>query len=165
MTPDPTKIPIQFDPQQQRMVGRTYHGGIEFDVPFINEIVPGLWQGGCQQGLVLPTHINYLLSLYPWERYQINHKVRGETYVRMYDDPNQALDQIEELARQVNRWRQKGQVLVHCQAGLNRSSLVVAVALMQEGMSAVDAINLLRTKRSPACLCNKGFEEYLHGRQ
>lgn len=158
---DHTKIPIQFDPQQQRMKGVTYHGNVEFDVPFITQIADNLWQGGCKDGLILPTHINFVVSLYPWERYTINHKVRGEQYIRMYDDPNQATDQIEDIARQVNIWRKKGNVLVHCQAGLNRSSLVVAKALMLDGMTAEDAINLIRDKRSSACLCNAGFERYL----
>ena len=52
-------------------------------------------------------------------------------------------------------------VLVHCQAGLNRSSLVAARALMFEGRPAVDAIAVVRKRRSPACLCNQAFEEYL----
>jgi protein-tyrosine phosphatase len=158
---DHTAIPIQVDPTHQRMVGTTMHGGISFDVPYINEIAENLWQGGCMAGLVLPTHINYVVSLYPWERYTMFHKVRGELYIRMYDDPNQALDQIDEIADQVNRWRDKGVVLVHCQAGLNRSSLVVARALMKEGLSADEAINLLRDKRSPAVLCNPAFEAWL----
>lgn len=158
---DPTKIPIKFDPQIQRMVGRTYHGSIDFDVPFISQVHDNLWQGGCADGLVLPTHINYIVSLYVWEKYTINHKVRGELYIRMYDDPNQATDQIDDIAQQVNKWRKRGNVLVHCQAGLNRSSLVVAKALMLEGFTADEAIKLIRDKRSPACLCNAGFERYL----
>jgi protein-tyrosine phosphatase len=158
---DPTKIPIAFNPQIKRMVGRTVQGGMQFDVPFITQVADNLWQGGCTNGLILPTHINYVVSLYPWERYTIKHKVRGELYIRMYDDPNQATDQIDDLAKQVNEWRARGQVLVHCQAGLNRSSVVVARALMLSGMTANDAINLLREKRSPACLCNKGFENWL----
>lgn len=158
---DPTRIDIATDPLTQRMVGRTMHKGIDFDVPYMTEIVPGLWQGGCHMSLVLPTHINYVVSLYPWERYIIEHKVRGELYVRMYDDPNQNTEEVEYIAKQVNRWREKGQVLVHCQAGLNRSSLIVARALMLDGMSADEAIALIREKRSPACLCNEGFENYL----
>lgn len=158
---DHTKIPIEFNPQVKRMVGQTLHGGINFDVPFITKVADNLWQGGCTDGLVLPSHINYIVSLYPWERYTINHKMRGELYIRMYDDPNQATDQIDDLALQVNKWREKGQVLVHCQAGLNRSSLVVARALMFTGMSALQAIDHLRENRSPACLCNKGFESWL----
>lgn len=160
---DHTRIDIITDPLKKRMVGRTLHKSIDFDVPFITEIAPNLWQGGCEQGLVLPTHINYVVSLYPWERYDIRHKVRGELYIRMYDDPNQATDDISDIALQVHKWRQKGQVLVHCQAGLNRSSLVVARALMFAGMSANEAIETIRAKRSTACLCNDGFESYLRG--
>jgi protein-tyrosine phosphatase len=80
----------------------------------------------------------------------------------MHDDPTASLDELDDIAKQVNKWRERGQVLVHCQAGLNRSSLVVVRALMlAPGMSAKEAIALLREKRSTACLCNKGFEDYL----
>lgn len=160
---DPTKIKIVTDPLKKRMNGRTMIGGHDFDVPFMSEVVPGLWQGGCESGLILPTHINYLVSLYPWERYTINHKMRGELYIRMYDDPTQDTAQVETIARQVNEWRKagKGNVLVHCQAGLNRSSLIIARALMLDGMTADDAITLIRRQRSPACLSNDGFESYL----
>lgn len=158
---DPTKIPIQFDPQIKRMVGQTYHGGVKFDVPFITRVADNLWQGGCTDGLILPNHINFVVSLYPWERYTIQHKVRGELYIRMYDDPTANLSGIDEIASQVNKWRKRGNVLVHCQAGLNRSSLVVARALMLEGMSADAAITMLRETRSPAVLCNSGFEDWL----
>lgn len=158
---DHTKIPIEFNPQVQRMRGTTRIGNHDFDVPFISELAPNLWQGGCQNGLILPTHINYVVSLYPWERYTINHKTRGELYVRMYDDPEQALDQIVDIARTVNKWRKKGQVLVHCQAGLNRSSVVAAAALILEGATPAEAIAMIREKRSPACLCNAGFESWL----
>jgi len=160
---DPTKIKIVTDPLKKRMVGRTMIGGHDFDVPYMSEVVPGLWQGGCETGLVLPTHINYLVSLYPWERYTINHKMRGELYIRMYDDPEQVTDQVETIAKQVNEWRKagKGNVLVHCQAGLNRSSLIIVRALMLDGMKSADAIELVRKQRSPACLSNYSFETYL----
>jgi protein-tyrosine phosphatase len=52
--------------------------------------------------------------------------------------------------------------LVHCQAGLNRSSLIVARTLMLgQDMTAKDAIALIREKRSPMCLCNDTFRIYL----
>lgn len=160
---DYTKVPIEFDPQAKRMVGQTVHGGLKFDVPFITKVSGNLWQGGCTEGLVLPTHINYVVSMYPWERYVIRHKVRGELYIRMHDDPTADIGQIDDIARWVNQWREQGTVLVHCQAGLNRSSLVVARALMlgPEGMSANEAIAYLRKNRSIVCLCNKGFEDWL----
>lgn len=163
MSADPTKITIEVDPQYRRMVGTTYHGNVDFDVPFISQIAENLWQGGCQDGLVLPTHINFLVSLYPWERYTINHELRGELYVRMYDDRTQPVnvEQIINLATLVNEWRRRGTVLIHCQAGLNRSSLLAAMVLMQDGMKGWEAIKLLREKRSPAVLCNPTFERFI----
>lgn len=160
MSADPTAIDIQFDPTKQRMVGVATHGMTPFDVPFISELAPNLWQGGCQQGLILPEFIDYVVSLYPWEKYTINHGAE-RTEITMYDSLDQATHQVDEIAAKVNELRKKGVVLVHCQAGLNRSSLIATRALMLEGMTADEAIKLVRAKRSPACLCNPAFEAYL----
>jgi protein-tyrosine phosphatase len=74
-------------------------------------------------------------------------------------------EQLYTLARCVNAYKQKGVTLVHCQAGLNRSGLISALALIEEGMKAVDAISLLRAKRSRAVLCNQLFEKWLLTRE
>lgn len=164
---DPTRIDILTDPQQQRMAGRTAHGNIRFDVPFMSEIVPGLWQGGCEDGLVLPRFIDHVLSLYQWEAYTVadKHRVKTYTTVLMYDSTQEPIngDFVLKLAEMVNVCRKTGNMLVHCQAGLNRSSLIVALALMigPEQLSAREAINLLRRERGPAVLCNPAFEEWL----
>jgi protein-tyrosine phosphatase len=158
---DPTAFNIKFDPTIQRMKGTTVHGRIAFDVPFISEIAHNLWQGGCEDGLILPDFIQHVVSLYPWESYKIRHDLDSVLLVRMYDSEDQTFEQIDELARWVNLCRTTGPVLVHCQAGLNRSGLVAARALMLDGMSADDAIRIVREKRSPACLCNRAFEDYL----
>lgn len=162
---DPTRIDIEFDPTVQRMSGVAYHGNTPFDVPFISEIAPNLWQGGCQTGLILPTHIDHVVSLYPWERYQVRHELQSEMYVREYDsaDSGPGLERIQQIAEWVHHCRESGTVLVHCQAGLNRSSFVAATALMLEGMTADEAIDLLRDRRSPAVLCNPTFEAALRG--
>ena len=160
---DPTAIQIDFDPTVKRMKGATAHGGLSFDVPFVSEIGFNLWQGGCEQGLQLPKFIRHLVSLYPWERYTVKHELDSVLVVRMYDSVDQTFDQVEELARWVNVCRATGAVLVHCQAGLNRSSLVAARALMLGGKTADDAIRIVRERRSPACLCNRAFEAYLRG--
>jgi Dual specificity phosphatase, catalytic domain len=156
---DPTKIDIEFDPTQERMSGIARHGNTPFDV--ISEIVPGLWQGGCRTGLKLPGHIEHVISLYPWESYQGHDDVRSALSVVMYDSEDQGYAQVDAIAAWVNVCRADGPTLVHCQAGLNRSSLVAARALMLDGFTAQDAIALLREKRSPACLCNRSFESYL----
>ncbi len=164
-TVDPTAIPIFFDPAVQRMSGYSVHGSKKFDVPFVTEIVPGLWQGGCQDGLILPKQIKHLVSLYPWESYVQRHELDSALTVRMHDSTDQAMSQVDAIAMWVNACREDGPVLVHCQAGLNRSSLVTARALIIGGMTAADAIALIREKRSPACLCNPAFEAWLLGQQ
>lgn len=159
---DPTRIDIRFDPSVQRMSGLAVHGDTPFDVPFISEVTDGLWQGGCQQGLVLPRFIDHVVSLYPWEKYDRSMGNATYTEVRMYDDlegPDR--DEVMKVASIVNMLRQDGVVLVHCQAGLNRSGLIVGMALMMEGMNPQDAIELLRKSRSPAVLCNPVFEQFL----
>lgn len=149
------------DPRQIRLTGWTAHGNHRIDVPFISEIANNLWQGGCQDGLVLPSPIKHLLSLYRWEKYTVNHRLRTSHEVTMHDSVDQNLGEIDRWARWVNARRKTGAVLVHCQAGLNRSGLVVARALMLEGWTATEAIRLVRGKRSAACLCNPTFEKWL----
>lgn len=163
MKSDPTKVKMNVDPRNRYLQGTTVHGNMDFYVPFISPIADNLWQGGCQAGLVLPTNINFLVSLYPWERYTINHQLRGELYIRMYDDRTQPVikEQVKRVAELVNYWRHQGNVLVHCQAGLNRSALVAIYALMLEGANAKESIKSLRESRSPAVLCNPAFEEWL----
>ena len=51
--------------------------------------------------------------------------------------------------------------MIRCQAGINRSGLVVALLLMRDGMSAEDAINLIRKKRSEWALSNDHFNQYI----
>lgn len=164
---DPTKIKLQTnvqkdrDPTLVRMSGYTAHKGMYFDVPFITEIAPNLWQGGCQNGLILPQFFKHIVSLYKWEQYTIKHDMKSMLTVEMYDSLDQATSQIELLADWVNECRKTGPVLVHCQAGLNRSSLVVAKSLIKSGWHPNTAIRTLREKRSGAVLCNQAFEDYL----
>lgn len=156
---DPTKINLQTnvvahrDPTRVRMSGTANHGDTPFDVPFMSEIA---------QGLILPHFIKNIISLYPWERYKIEHNIDSELYIRMYDSEEQGFEQLEEIAKWVfEQWDRGGNTLVHCQAGLNRSSLIVGRVLMMMGYTAKEAIEKIRASRSPACLCNPSFEKYL----
>lgn len=56
-------------------------------------------------------------------------------------------------------------VLVHCTAGLNRSGIVSARAMMYLGWSATDAIAILRQRRDAYALCNPEFEKWLHSEE
>ena len=166
MSSDPTYVPVVTDnrrnPFVRRMSGVAVHGHTPFDVPFISEIVPGFYQGGCERGLILPKEIEHVVSLYKWERYAKHRNLLTFHEVTMYDDnegPDR--DNIIELATLVNDCRKQGPTLVHCQAGLNRSGLVAGTALVLSGMSPQRAIAKLRESRSPAVLCNRTFENWL----
>lgn len=133
-------------------------GNIPFACPLITQVEGNLWQGGVPP-IEVPPYFQFVLSLYPWEKY----KVPETTTIRrefLYDSDEVPFI-VPELARWVNEKRKIGPTLVHCQAGLNRSALVVAVALVLEGMSPTEAIMLLRERRSPAVLCNQTFETYV----
>ena len=161
MPEDPTAFEIDFNPTTRRMSGIAVHGNTPFDVPFISQIDDNLWQGGCETGLVLPDFIENLVSLYPWEQYQIKHQPSSVLMVFMYDSEDQEFGQVDGISRWVNECRANGPTLVHCQAGLNRSSLVAARALIRDGMNPEEAVALIRDKRSPACLCNRSFHDWL----
>lgn len=162
MDRDPTWTDITTDPLTLRMVGRAIHGNTPFDVPYMSQIDDNLWLGGCENGLVLPPEIENVVSLYPWESYTVLHKLHSKTEVRLYDSVDGInADVILPLAEWVNACRAQGPTLVHCQAGLNRSSLIAATALVLDGMAPQDAIDLIREKRSSACLCNPAFKAWL----
>ncbi len=146
------------------MSGVAVHGRTPFDVPYVSHIEGKLWVGGCEKGLMLPGSFQHVVSLYPWERYTISHKVGSETYAYWYDDGLPDLNELEALATWVLHCLEgNGDTLVHCQAGLNRSNLLAAYVLMKQGKTAKAAIALLRKQRSSAVLCNRNFARWLEG--
>jgi Dual specificity phosphatase, catalytic domain len=52
-------------------------------------------------------------------------------------------------------------VFIHCRLGLNRSGLLTGLVLIDEGYRAKDAIEMMRTLRSPYVLENETFERYV----
>ena len=61
-----------------------------------------------------------------------------------------------------SEWKQGKSVAGKCQAGLNRSSLIVALVLLKEGYTATEAIELIRKQRSQYALFNNHFVEFIH---
>ena len=153
------------DPFNHVLAGYTAVGNHYFRVPYISRIVDNLYQGGCTTGLVLPPEIKHVFSLYPWERYEVHHNIKTEAYFYFYDDMSkmseQTIELVEAISDMVAATHQEG-VLIHCQAGLNRSSLIMGRSLMKiYPMDADEAIAIIRSERSEACLCNTEFEKYL----
>lgn len=163
---DPTRIDLttdwRADPLQRRLRGIAYHGNTPFDMPFITQVDGNLWQGGCENGLVLPDFIEYVFSLYPWEQYTIGENVE-RVEVKMYDSADGEVnrDQVLNIASAVRQARDVAPTLVHCQAGLNRSGLIAATVLILDGYTPKEAVDKLRESRSPAVLCNPLFERFI----
>lgn len=145
-----------------------------------DEILPGLFQGGTEDDEVLgypaPSHhyermyagatpiypFDVVITLYadaqpaPWGVQEVRY---GFPDGPLRDHDLQMAVQIAKDAHA--QWRSGTQVLIRCQAGVNRSGLVSALVLMIDGLSAPDAIALLRNRRSPFVLSNSHFEEWL----
>lgn len=145
-------------------VAQLYHAGVAsyFDAPLISPVEGNLFQGGCENGVPLGDEFKTVVSLYPWERYDLAEGVERFEF-KMYDSPDGvALESLVLASEAVLAGLAKGKTLVHCQAGLNRSGLVAAFTLMRLGKTAQEAIDLLRKQRSSFVLCNKTFVKQLH---
>ena len=152
-------------------------GNDSTDPPLYSEILPNLWQGGTDDDdLVhkgsgrLPTYSDFKefdvvvsLSAYSLPMGWMVKEYRfgfpdGPTSDEIYAE----LEKIADYA--YLDWKAGKKCLVRCQAGINRSGLVVALILMRDGMSAEDAITLIRKRRSQYALENVHFVEYLKRR-
>lgn len=133
-----------------------------FRAPLISHIEDNLWVGGCINGVTLDADFRTVVSLYKWERYVLGPDTDFHEFT-MYDDSyTEADEQLHEIADIVVAALDRGdKTLVHCQAGLNRSNLITALALIKRGRKPEEAIALLREKRSPVVLCNQAFEDWL----
>lgn len=144
-----------------RIQGTANADGSRIDVPLVSHIVGNLWTGGCIQGAYAPRIVKHLFSLYPWEQYKLYpHQDRVE--VEMYDSHDGIPESIDEIATHAASLVATAPTLIHCQAGLNRSGLIAALVLKQQGYSGGEAVSLLRAKRcnpdgSSSVLCNSAF--------
>lgn len=149
------------DFESHRIEGFADASGERFSVPLISHIEGTLWMGGKPEGEMAKA-FDYVVNLYGVVDYKLR---EGQTFVLhvMHDSASQALEreQMLTLAQTIKRFMANGRTLVHCQAGLNRSGLLVALTLMLHGMPAREAIALLREKRCAQVLCNSHFAHWL----
>lgn len=137
--------------------------------PAPTEILPGLWQGGTSESSHLgqPTKPNHyrgerpfdlIVTLYadaqpaPWGVEEIRYGF-PDAALHAHD-----LERVRSIAIFVaQRWQSGARVLVRCQAGINRSGLVLTLILRELGWQSADAVAHLRTFRSPWVLSNSDF--------
>lgn len=148
------------DPFTHWVDGVARIGNTPFNMPAVAQVHENLYHGSYVNGLDMKPHFGAIVSLYPWEKY--DHPNLYE--FTMYDDDQHPVDErtLERAADKTIELLSTGQkVLVHCQAGLNRSGLLTAYVLMKgKTMTADQAIELVRRK-SPVVLVNSVFEDWL----
>jgi len=141
--------------------------------PLYSEVAPNLFMGGTDDLATIdqPQQLQYfedgntfdcMVTLYAWAA-PANWGVEERRFG--FPDANiigECIPTIIELAQWAHsKWASGKRVNIRCQAGLNRSGLVTALTLMISGMSADEAINTLRAKRSSYALCNGEYEHWL----
>lgn len=141
-----------------------------------SEILTGLWQGGTSDWdvmgasigkkmspVITPKQFDTVITLYAYAR-PVDWFVKEIRY-GFWDspdaedfDPEPLFDLVQIAHRD---WKRGKEVLIRCQAGLNRSGIIMALVLIRDGWKAEDAINLMRGERDSWVLCNKTFEKWL----
>ena len=141
--------------------------------PLYSEVAPNLFMGGTDDNATIdhPQELQYfeggntfdcVVTLYAWAA-PANWGVEERRFG--FPDANiieEYIPTILELAQWAHsKWAAGKKVNIRCQAGLNRSGLVTALTLMISGLSADEAIDTLREKRSSYALCNGEYEHWL----
>lgn len=149
----------------------------KLDLAVWSEVLPNLWLGGTadndcvgdkhfefdrQDISIKIRHFDSVYTFYAWanpvdwlvKEFRFGYFDSGET-----DFDLEAFRRIALMAHA--DWKRGERVLLRCQAGLNRSSLIFALVLMIEGYTAQEAIDLIREKRHAKCLFNPHFVEWL----
>ena len=136
-------------------------------------IAPNLFQGGTDDLDVIhlaqtnnrprtDLPFDAIVTLYAWAR-----PADWNIQEFRYGVPDASIKDIDldRLRQAVNfgydRWKQGDRVLVRCQAGLNRSGLVLALILIKDGLEPAEAINRIRDNRGPDALFNDNFHAWL----
>ena len=136
-------------------------------------IAPNLFQGGTDDLDVIhlaqtnnrprtDLPFDAIVTMYAWAR-PADWKVQEFRY----GVPDASITDIDlDRLRQAvdfgyDRWKQGDRVLVRCQAGLNRSGLVLALILIKDGLKPAEAIARIRENRGEDALFNRAFHNWL----
>lgn len=134
-----------------------------------NEVVPGLWMGGTDvrngslTAGVVADEFDVVFSFSGATEYGPADGVPHNVFRFADAGLDYFLEQkVAELADQVAAEVAVGRkVLVRCTGGLNRSGLVIGMALIKMGRTPEEAIALVRAARGPYALCNGAFVKHL----
>jgi protein-tyrosine phosphatase len=136
-------------------------------------IVPNLFQGGTDDlDVIHLAQVNNhprkdlpfdaIVTMYAWARpadWNVQEFRYGVPDASISDIDLNRLRQAVEFG--YDRWKAGDRVLVRCQAGLNRSGLVLALILIKDGLTPQEAINCIRENRGSDALFNADFHDWL----
>jgi len=130
----------------------------------VDAVIPGLYQGDFPAGTVDWSHFDDVVSLTVEDVPNVRLQVGGlRMHVPIWDDEMVDPTGVRAAALAVAERVTAGKrVLVHCWAGLNRSGVVSARALMFMGVPVAEGIARVRAARGPYALSNRDFVAWLH---
>jgi protein tyrosine phosphatase len=144
---------------------------IDYPKELWSEVLPGLFQGGTddddvfdqlEKPMITKKQFDLVVTAYSLAN-PVDWFVK-EIRFGFYDSDMKDFDpsDLQAIVRMAHaEWKRGQRVLIRCQAGMNRSGLIMALVLIREGYTAEDAINLIRAKRSKHALFNGRFESWL----
>ena len=150
-----------------------WHSDNQYPTEPFAEILPGLYMGGTAddatvdvsmplQGLGDPNLFDAVVTLYSWAQpmgWGVEEMRYGFADASVEHFDTERLLRVSRWA--FDRWNAGEQVLIRCQAGLNRSGLVTALTMMHAGYEPADAIRQIRQQRSEMALFNDHFVNWL----
>jgi hypothetical protein len=144
---------------------------IDYPKDLWSEVLPGLWQGGTDDNDVFDQLEKPMITKKQFDlvvtAYSLANPVDWfvkELRFGFYDSDMRDFEpnDLQGIVRMAHaEWKRGQRVLIRCQAGMNRSGLIMALILIREGYTAEDAIDLIRAKRSKHALFNGRFEKWL----
>ena len=142
-------------------------------ISLYSEILTNLFMGGTDDEDVIhiPARVysrredlpfDSMVTMYAWARpadWNVQEFRYGVPDASIKDIDLNRLRQAVEFG--YDRWKQGDRLLVRCQAGLNRSGLVMALILIKDGYTPYQAIDLIRQRRTDIALFNENFANWL----
>lgn len=140
-----------------------------------NEVLPNLWQGGTDafdevgrgnnNRRITNLDFDSVYTMCSLSNPVMNGVLEVRKAIRdgNMSDFNPERDLYDLVVMAHKDWLNGKRVLIRCQAGWNRSGLLMALVLIREGHTASEAIDLIREKRSRHALSNFTFANWLLG--
>ena len=129
---------------------------ITIEPPFCHQVHPGIWVGSCEsatQGKFLEdNNIKTIVNFYVGYPYEVAEDITQHQFF-LSDGKMPFCGIYPKVAEVIHEARQQGHgVLVHCQAGVSRSSTGVLTYLMlHEGIGWEDGVAQLKAARPMVC--------------